>query len=197
MKSVEIKRPFKVSIGNLLKLQVNDGQKSLLLELISKVFNKRISINIFNKELFEEHINCNISEAIINRYIVVKRNLIAKTDSQMANLVKDYFNNSQLDIVNIEKIIKDDYKEIQREVDLYQNLIAKLSKDKENDTLLSDIHIRAKKDFTIRPELIKDRKMGSHLIRALLPIVSTVPIQDSIDNLSISFFHLNIKKVKA
>ena len=53
MKSVEIKRPFKVSIGNLLKLQVNDGRKSLLLELSSNVFNKRISINIFNKELFE------------------------------------------------------------------------------------------------------------------------------------------------
>lgn len=43
MKSVEIKRPFKVSIGNLLKLQVKDGRKSLLLELISKVFNKKIS----------------------------------------------------------------------------------------------------------------------------------------------------------
>ena len=100
MKSVEIKRPFKVSIGNLLKLQVNDGRKSLLLELSSNVFNKRISINIFNKELFEEHINCNILEDIINRYIVVKRNLVTKTDSQMANLVKDYFNNSQLDIVN-------------------------------------------------------------------------------------------------
>ena len=79
MNSVELKRPFKVSIDNLLKLQVNDGRKSLLSELSSSVFNKRISINIFNKELFEEHINCNISEDIINRYIVVKINLVTKT----------------------------------------------------------------------------------------------------------------------
>lgn len=191
MKSVEIKRPFKVSIGNLLKLQVNDGRKSLLLELSSNVFNKRISINIFNKELFEEHINCNILEDIINRYIVVKRNLVTKTDSQMANLVKDYFNNSQLDIVNIEKILKDDYKEIKREIDLYQNLIAKLSKDKENDTLLNDIYIRAKKDFTIRPELIKERKKRVWLT---LPILTTVPIPDPFDNLSISFFSFENKK---
>lgn len=185
MNSVELKRPFKVSIDNLLKLQVNDGRKSLLSELSSSVFNKRISINIFNKELFEEHINCNISEDIINRYIVVKRNLVTKTESQIANIVKDHFNTSQLDIVNIEKILKDDYKEIQREIDLYQNLIAKLSKDKENNTLLNDIYIRAKKDFTIRPELIKKRKKRAWFS---LPIVTTVPIQDPFDNLSISFF---------
>lgn len=209
MKSVEIKRPFKVSIGNLLKLQVKDGRKSLLLELISKVFNKKISINVFNKELFEEHINCNISEDIINRYIVVKRNLVIKTDSQMANLVKDYFNNSQLDIVNIEKIIKDDYKEIQRQIDLYQNLIDKLSKEKENYILIKEIYIRAKKDFTVHPELIKDyKKMGSTVKRVLfsLPILSTVPIQDIVptvpiqdtfDNLSSSFFHLKIQKNKS
>ena len=209
MKSVEIKRPFKVSIDNLLKLQVNDGRNSLLSELSSSVFNKRISINIFNKELFEEHINCNISEDIINRYIVVKRNLVTKTESQIANSVKDHFNNSQLDIVNIEKIIKDDYKEIQREIDIYQNLIAKLSKEKENYILIKDIYIRAKKDFTVRPELIKDyKKMGSTVKRVLssLPIVSTVPIQDIVptvpiqdtfNNLSISFFHLVIKKNKS
>lgn len=194
MNSVELKRPFKVSIDNLLKLQVNDGRKSLLSELSSSVFNKRISINIFNKELFEEHINCNISEDIINRYIVVKRNLVTKTESQIANIVKDHFNTSQLDIVNIEKILKDDYKEIQREIDLYQNLIAKLSKDKENNTLLNDIYIRAKKDFTIRPELIKKRKKRAWFS---LPIVTTVPIQDPFDNLSISFFHLKIKKSKS
>ena len=51
MNSVELKRPFKVSIDNLLKLQVNDGRKSLLSELSSSVFNKRISILNCNMKL--------------------------------------------------------------------------------------------------------------------------------------------------
>lgn len=197
MKSVEIKRPFKVSIGNLLKLQVNDGRKSLLLELSSNVFNKRISINIFNKELFEDHINCNISEDIINRYLVVKRNLVTKTESQIANLVKDHFNTSQLDIVNIEKIIKDDYKEIQREIDLYQNLLAKLSNAKEIDTLLNAIYIRGKKDFTIRPELIKKSSIFRSSILDQLPILTTVPDQFGFNKEIKTPFSLKIEKGKS
>ena len=120
MKSIETNRPFKISIDAIKSILNDDKEKSLISELKSSVFNKKDIVEVFNKSLFKDTYDWNIPTKIIDRYIAVKRKNILLPESQNDNI-----NIENLYIIDTNRVLKSEYKEIDAIINDYYKLTKK------------------------------------------------------------------------
>lgn len=133
MKSIETNRPFKISIDAIKSILNDDKEISLISELKNSVFNKKETVEVFDKSLFKDNYDWNIPTKIINRYITVKRKNIVLLESQNDNI-----NIENLYKIDIQKILKSEYKDIDKNINDYYKLTKKVT-DCEGQNLLKKL----------------------------------------------------------
>lgn len=146
MKSIETNRPFKISIDAIKSILIDDKGASLVSELKSSVFNKKDIVEVFDKSLFKDKYDWNISKKIIDRYITVKRKNIVLLDSQNDNIKRE-----NLYIINTKKTLKSEYKEIVAIINDYYKLTKKVT-DCESKSVLKYLLIAKSVNFTFNAE---------------------------------------------
>lgn len=142
MKSIETNRPFKISIDAIKSILNDDKEKSLISELKSSVFNKKDIVEVFNKSLFKDTYDWNIPTKIIDRYIAVKRKNILLPESQNDNI-----NIENLYIIDTNRVLKSEYKEIDAIINDYYKLTKKVI-DCEKNSMLIKLFFLKSENFT-------------------------------------------------
>lgn len=148
MKSIETNRPFKISIDAIKSILNDDKEKSLISELKSSVFNKKETVEVFDKSLFKDTYEWNIPTKIINRYITVKRKNIVLLESQNNNI-----NIENLYKIDNKKFLKSEYKEIDEIINDYYKLTKKVI-DCKGQSLLKSLLIVKSVNFTLDAEAV-------------------------------------------
>lgn len=148
MKSIETNRPFKISIDAIKSILNNDKEISLISELKKSIFNKKETVEVFDKSLFKDKYEWNITTKIINRYITVKRKNIVLLESQNDNI-----NRENLYIIDTKKVLKSEYKEIDTIINDYYKLTKKVIECK-SESLLKNLLIAKSVNFTFNAEAV-------------------------------------------
>lgn len=143
MKSIETNRPFKISIDAIKSILNADKEISLISELKNSIFNKKETVEVFDKSLFKDKYEWNIPTKIINRYITVKRKNIVLLESQNDNI-----NIENLYKIDNKKFLKSEYKEIDEIINDYYKLTKKVI-DCKGESLLKSLLIVKSVNFTL------------------------------------------------
>lgn len=161
MKSIETNRPFKISIDAIKSILNADKEISLISELKNSIFNKKETVEVFDKSLFKDTYDWNIPTKIINRYITVKRKNIVLLESQNDNI-----NIENLYKIDNKKILKSEYKEIDEIINDYYKLTKKVI-DSKSESLLKSLLIVKSVNFTLDTE--------ASTVAAILKIALSIP----------------------
>jgi len=148
MKSIETNRPFKISIDAIKSILNDDNQISLISELKNSIFNKKETVEVFDKSLFKDTYDWNIPTKIINRYITVKRKNIVLLESQNDNI-----NIENLYKIDNKKFLKSEYKEIDEIINDYYKLTKKVI-DCKSESLLKSLLIVKSVNFTLDAKVV-------------------------------------------
>ena len=143
MKSIETNRPFKISIDAIKSILNDDKEISLISKLKNSIFNKKETVEVYDKSLFKDEYEWNIPTKIINRYITVKRKNIVLVESQNDNI-----NIENLCKIDNKKILKSEYKEIDEIINDYYKLTKKVI-DSKSESLLKSLLIVKSVNFTL------------------------------------------------